>query len=286
MIYLVLAAVLWGSSFPVISYALADISPYLFLVLRFSLAFLILASRWRSRRAIRTLFHRDLFLISMPNALSFLLQFKAQEMTTASKAALFVNSTPIWVVIISALFLRAGVARRQMFAMVVALAGVVIVSTRLDFSHFSAINLGDVMCMGTGLLWAVFIVCSVDIVRRYGPYDVAQSLYFWGAILGAPFIFFEPVRFAWAAAPSIVYLALVTTVVAYILYLKGVQSVSPVATSIIILIEVVVAFLIAHRFLGESYTRVEMTGVVLIMAGVVLVVGPRRAPAGPPAESA
>ena len=276
MIYLVLAAVIWGSSFPVIAYALDDISPFLFLVLRFVIAFLILIPRWRKPGAFRTLFRRDLFLIALPNALSFVLQYKGQELTTASKAALFVNSAPVWVVIMS-LFLRRSVLPRQLFATLIALAGVVVVSTRLDFSSFGVINLGDLMCIGVGVLWGVFIMFSGPIVKRYGPYDVAIVLYFWTMAYGTPFMLAEQTRFAWVAAPAVVYLALITTVLAYVLYLKGVQLVPPVATSIVILIEVIVAYVIANIFLGEVFSTVETVGVLLVMLGVILVVwSPRK----------
>ena len=45
MRFLILAAIIWGSSFPVITYALRDISPFLFLFVRFLLAFIILFPR-------------------------------------------------------------------------------------------------------------------------------------------------------------------------------------------------------------------------------------------------
>ena len=160
MIFLVLAAVVWGSSFPVVTYGLGDVSPLLFVVLRFSAAFLILLARYHSRADLRRLFHRDLILISIPNALAFVLQFKAQEITTASKTALFVNSSPLFVVALSFLLWRQHFGPRQLAAMVVALAGVVITSTRLEFSDLSAINTGDMLCLGVGFSWAVFILSS------------------------------------------------------------------------------------------------------------------------------
>jgi len=63
MLYLVLAALVWGSSFPVIQYTLRDVSPILFLILRFAVAFLILLPRYRRVQRVRTLFGRDLVLI-------------------------------------------------------------------------------------------------------------------------------------------------------------------------------------------------------------------------------
>lgn len=271
MIYLVIAAVIWGSSFPVITYALGDASPYAFLVVRFALAFVLLLPRYRRLDRLKTLFHRDLILISIPNSLAFILQYKAQELTTASKTALFVNSTPIFVAIISAVFLKDRFTFRQLAAMVVAFAGVVITSTGLDFSDFSAINMGDVLCLCAGVMWAVFITYSKGISKKHGAYNMSQALYFWAAMSAMPVAGFEDVRLSWAVAPAVVYLAVFTTVLAFYLFLKGVQSVSALSTSIIILVEIVVAFLISHFLLGESFSTIESAGVMMVLAGVLMV---------------
>jgi drug/metabolite transporter (DMT)-like permease len=277
MIYLLLAAIIWGSSFPTITYALRDISPFLFVVLRFALAFLILLPRYRSLKQFRTLFHRDLFLISIPNALAFILQFKAQELTTASKTALFVNSTPIFVAVLAAVILKDRLKGRQIVAMIIACTGIVITSTRLDFSGFASVNRGDVLSVLTGLCWAVFIVFSGGVVRKYGPVTLAQALYFWTVVMTLPLLGAEDLEFAWSSVPAVAYLAAVATVVGYLCYLKGVQSVSALSTSLIILVEVVVAFLIANLLLGESFSAIETVGVVMVVAGVVTVLRNERA---------
>ena len=271
MVYLVLAAIVWGSSFPTITYALGDISPFMFVVLRFCAAFLILLARYHTRADLRRLFNRDLILISIPNALSFILQFKAQELTTASKTALFINSSPVFVVLLAAIFWRERFGRRQLAAMAVALTGVVITSTRLDFSRLSAVNMGDVLCLMVGLSWALFILLSKRLTKRYQPYEMAQALYFWTTVLTLPLLGFEEVRFEWRAALPVLYLTIFPTILGYYLYLKGVRLVSSLATSTIILIEIVVAFGISYFFLGESFSPVESVGVAMVMAGVIMV---------------
>lgn len=269
MIYLVFAAILWGSSFPVITYALREVSPMLLVVLRFGLAFLLLTIRFRT--GLRDIFRRDVFLLSIPNALSFILQFRAQELTTASKTALFVNSSPIFVVMLSLLLFRSRLKRRQLVATAIAMAGVVVTSTGLDFSGLGVINRGDVLGVLVGLCWAVFIVSSGNAVNKYGALQLARGLYFWTAVMTLPLLLGEHVRFAWSATPAIVYMVVFTTIIAYACYLHGTRSVAPVATSIIILIEVVVAFGISHFFLGESFTAIETAGVAMVVAGVTLV---------------
>jgi drug/metabolite transporter (DMT)-like permease len=269
MIFLVLAALTWGSSFPVITYTLRDVSPMLFVVLRFAVAFTMLTLRYP--RLLRRVLRRDLFLISIPNALSFILQFKGQELTTASKMALFVNSSPVFVVVLGAFLFRDELKRTQLLATAIALIGVVITSTGLNFSDLAALNVGDILGVLVGLSWAAFIVFSRNIVKRHGPYLLAQGLYFWTIVMTVPFLLIEPARFAWAATPGILYLSVVATLVGYYLYLRGVQSVTPLATSVIILIEVVVAFVISYFFLGESFSPLETVGVALVMGGVALV---------------
>lgn len=271
MLFLALAAVIWGSSFPVITYALRDISPMLFVFLRFALAFLVLAPRYRSWKAFRRVFDRDIILISIPNALAFVLQFKAQELTTASKTALFVNSSPVFVVVLAAVFFSERFSRRQLAAAVIAMSGVVVTSTRLDFSDFAAVNLGDVLSVTVGLCWAVFVLLSKPVVKKYGPYELSQGLYFWTMLMTLPLVALEPIRFSLSSVPAVMYLAFFNTILAYYLYLKGVQAVSPLATSLIILIEVVVAFVIAHFLLSESFSPVETVGVCMVLAGVLLV---------------
>jgi len=272
MLFLALAAVIWGSSFPIITYALRDISPMLFVVLRFTVAFAVLAPSYRSWTEFRRIFNRDIILISIPNALSFILQFKAQELTTASKTALFLNSSPVFVIIFAAVFLKERFGRSQLGAAALAMTGVVVTSTSLDFSGFSDINLGDVLCLVVGLCWGLFIVFSRDVAKKYGPHELSRGLYFWAAVMTLPLIASEPLRFSPSSIPAILYLAFFATLLAYFLYLKGVQSVSPLATSTIILIEVVVAFLLAYFFLGESFSPVETVGVVMVLAGAMLVV--------------
>ena len=278
MLYLVFAAIVWGSSFPVIQYTLRDVSPILFLILRFAVAFALLLPRYRNRDRLKTLFGRDLVLIALLNMIAFVCQYKAQELTTASKTALFINSNPVFVAVFSALLLKDRFTKRQLAALVLALAGVVITSTRLDFSSFSVVNTGDLFAIGAGLLWAFFVIYSGGLARKYGAFNMSQALCFWAAVSATPLLIPEDVRFAWRAAPAVLYLAVVTTILAYFFFLKGVQSVSPLSTSIVILVEVVVAFVISHFFLGESFSGVETVGVVLVLAGVVMVVARREAP--------
>ncbi|MFQ5584784.1 MAG: DMT family transporter [Calditrichia bacterium] len=271
MIYILLAAVLWGSSFPVISYALNDVSPLLFVFLRFVLAFLLFFPLIKNFRSLRTIFHLDMFLIAQLPALGYIFQFKAQELTTASKTALFVNTNPLFIALLAPLLLKTRIGGRQFLALIVALAGIIITTTNLNFSDFRSLNVGDFLSLMVSLVWSLFLMFSGKVVKKYGERNFNMALYFWIFFLTIPLLPFENIRFSMEAMPAIIYLSLFATIAAFYLYSRGIRTVSAFSTSILFLVEIIVASGISYFFLGERFTLLEIAGAVMILFGVVMV---------------
>jgi drug/metabolite transporter (DMT)-like permease len=271
MIYIILAAVIWGSSFPVITYALNDVSPFLLIFLRFLFAFLIFVPFVKKARDLRTIFHFDMFLIAQLPALGYIFQFKAQELTTASKTALFVNTNPLFIALLAPLLLKEKLQKRQILALIIALAGILLTTTNLNFSDFSKLNIGDFLSLSVSLVWSLFLMYSGKIVQKYGERNFNMAVYFWIFVLSIPLLPFEEIRFSITSIPSIIYLSLFATIAAFYLYSKGIRTVSAFSTSIIFFIEIIVAAGISYFFLDERFTYLEMIGSILIMMGIITV---------------
>src|SRR5207245_9660073 len=69
----------------------------------------------------------------------------------------------------------------------------------------------------------------------------------------------------------VVFLAVFATVGAYYFFMKGLESVSPTISSIILPIEVVVAVTLCVTIFGDPFNLYSGTGAFLIITGVVLV---------------
>jgi len=272
MRYIVIAAIIWGSSFPVIKYGLESISPLLFVVLRFSLAFLIFLPFQKTLKDLKYFFEKDLVIISVLHAVAFVAQFEAQTMTSASKTALFVNTSPLFVAVIFPFVSKKLPAPKQIWAMVIALLGVFATSTRLDFGTFSHMNSGDGLNLLSAGCWAMIVILSERNVKKHGEVLFVSGFCFWTVILSAPFLVFEPVRFELTGAGPLIFVAVFNTVVAYFLYSKGIRVVSPLSTAVVFLTEVVVAAAISFLALSEQITLVELGGFLMVMCGVWLAV--------------
>ena len=127
------AGLLWGSSFVVVKLGLRSIDPYWFVLLRFTTAAVIALSYAAATgrlRAVGRLLRSPLVIwLGVSNGIGFALQFKGQTLTTAGKAALFVNSSTILVAVASRFVFRERLAPAKVAAIVVGMIGVLLVTT-------------------------------------------------------------------------------------------------------------------------------------------------------------
>ncbi len=274
MLYIVLATLFWATSFPVIDHGISYISPLLFGFLRFAVAsllfalYLMLAGRRVGWRDVVT--SPLLIYLALLNGSGYILQFQAQALTTASKTALFINTSPIFVALIERFVYKRRIHPYKVIALILVLSGVFLISTNLSLKDMSSINPGDFMNLGAALIWALFVVGSRRAVERFGEETFNMALYLWAAVLLLPFSFLQEVRFHPAGMIHVVHLALFCTIIAYMLYSRAVRFVSPTTVAITFTLEVVLATIISFLWLGERFTPVEGAGALLVLSGITV----------------
>jgi drug/metabolite transporter (DMT)-like permease len=75
----------------------------------------------------------------------------------------------------------------------------------------------------------------------------------------------------WEALFYVAFLAVVATLGAYYFLMRGLETVSPTVSSIILPIEVIVAVVLSVILFSDPFNIYSETGAVLIVAGVLLV---------------
>ena len=87
-----------------------------------------------------------LVFLGIANGVGYLLQYVGMNYATAAQAALFINLSAIWVAVLSPKLLEERFSRKKIAGVLFGLAGIVFVSTNLDFSSFGAGQFaGDLM---------------------------------------------------------------------------------------------------------------------------------------------
>ncbi len=276
----VLAGLLWGSSFVVIKFGLRTIDPYWFAFLRFAVATVIAvayaAATGRLPALGRLLRRRIVILFGISNAIGFILQFKGQTMTTAGKAALFVNVSTIFVAVGSRFMFRESFGPLKIIAVVAGMIGVFLVTTggRLTIASPTEF-VGDMIILAGAVAWTFFILLDKKIVHDTDvdirALTAAQVLL--TALTALPVaLLLAPRSFPAGDASwwAILYTAVFCTIIPFMLWTSGLRYITATVSSVILLIEILFALLLAAVLLGERLTPAGIVGGGLIALAAYL----------------
>jgi drug/metabolite transporter (DMT)-like permease len=277
--FTILAGVLWGTSFPIIKIGLETIDPFAFLFWRFlvSTVTLVVVMLLLRKLVFKVTDKKMLVFLGIANAAGYLLQYVGMPYTTAAEAALFINVSAMWVALLSPKLLGESFSKKKIVGIIFGLAGVVFVSTNLDFSTIGQGQMaGDLLLIFSGVSWALFMICNKKLVMNSTSANF-QSMT-WVLILTLlsimPFTalsgpgFFDLSGWAWLA---IFYTAIVCWVVPYYLWLEGLKHLSASTSTVLLLSEIVVAVVASAVVLKEPITVYSTVGAFLIVIAIALV---------------
>ncbi|MCJ1706489.1 DMT family transporter [Microbacterium sp. VKM Ac-2923] len=188
------------------------------------------------------------------------------------------GSAPIATGIVDAVRRRRAPSTRWMLATAIALAGVVLVSGVTGGAVALAPG-GLLASAGAGMSYALYTVCGKALLER--GWDSTRVM---GTVFGVAAVASLPVLLiagaSWLLTPSGLALALwlgvVTTTVAYLLFGWGLARLTAVTVSTLTLAEPLAATLLGLFVLHEQLTPVGALGLALIAVGLAVVSVPSR----------
>ena len=273
---LVLAAALFGVTFPLVADAVDDVTPFAYLLLRFAIAVLALGpfaiAIARSNGDDRRLLFRvggiaGVLLFGGYATQTIGLQ-EASPSTSAFITGLYVCFTP---------FVEAFVSRRWPSAWVI--AGIAIATVGLFFLTGAdlAFGTGELWTLACALLFAIWIVYQGAYANRLRtiPFTTVQMVVV--ALLCIPATGAQGTGdFTAVAIFAIVFTGIACSSIALSLQLYGQRRIAPSRAALILLSEPVFAA-IAGFVDGERLGAIELVGAVVILGGIALTeLGPGR----------
>ncbi|OAE50268.1 multidrug DMT transporter permease [Achromobacter xylosoxidans] len=219
--------------------------------------------------------------------LSSFLDFLGLRYITASLERLILFLSPSLVVLLSALWFKRPIERRQWLAMVLSYAGVVLVFAHdLSFGGGGEVLLGSLFVFGSAASYSVYLICSGELIKRIGPTRLVAyaMLVSCVACIIQFFVVHPPSMLIQPAAVygySIIH-ATLNTVVPVFMLMWAVSLIGAPTASLLGMVGPVSVLFLASWFLDEPITVWQMGGTVLVLAGVFALMGggAARAPAG------
>ena len=198
--------------------------------------------------------------------------FHAQQLCSLATAAILLYTAPAMVVLMSVPVLHEKLTRRKLCALALAFAGCLFVSGVLQ-GGLSLTPAGLLFGLGAAFFYALYSIFSPFALRRYSPMAVVVwSFVFAG--LGALFLV-DPgnLRASFAdrsLIPVAAGLVLVSTVLPYLLYTRGLSEVESGKASILASLEPVVASFVGILVYGEPMSLSVAAGLGCILGCVFI----------------
>ena len=205
--------------------------------------------------------------------------FAAIRMMTMSEAAILLYTSPIWVVLMSALFFHEKVTRRKLLALTLAFGGCALVS---GLGGGALNSLGIVVGIGSGIAYGLYSILGSVALRRYPPETVSAYTFFIAAI--AVLLISRPAELVqkMAAADGLAGLILlilatgaVTAFVPFLIYTIGLNRVQASHAAILATVEPLVATVLGILVYHEQLRTATLLGVACIL-GAILALNTRK----------
>ena len=222
-----------------------------------------------------------LMLAGLCLAAHFVTWFAALDRTSVARATLLACTTPLWTTLGSFLLGRRRPSVGDLAALAVAAIGLWLVTQSSAQTATRATFLGDVFGLSAGLLFGSYLLCVEGLHETISSqrqvtlaYSVAAGL-LWAMLLvrgGATFSYSPRV---WKALLG---MTLGPQIFGHTLLNWSLRHFSSSLVAFSILLEPIIAALLAWYLLGQTLTRVQLFGGVLVLVALALVIG-RKTPA-------
>lgn len=285
LVWLILCCI-WGSTWLFIKLGLEDLPPFTFAGIRFVIACTILFVIIRAKGFHLPRSRNDWTLLLSTGLLSFSLNygllFWGEQYISSGLAALLQATIPVFGLVIAHFYLPGErMTWPRIFGVVFGFLGVGIV-----FSNQLAVANGKALAGCAALVAGSACAAYSNVLvkargKKLDPAILAAGQMFFGLIplliIGIP-LEGNPLKFHWTpiAVLSMCYLAVVGSVIAFLLYYWLVHNMDVTTTMLIALVTPVVAVVLGMIVLHEELNWRTIVGGAMIMSGIGFIVLQKR----------
>lgn len=242
-----------------------------------SVIFLVVLLFVKDKKSFRLKEKKDILYFIGTGIVSFTFfswcYMKAINLISVGVAAVLLYTAPTIVMLLSIILFKERMTRRKVFVLLMTLCGCGLI-TGLFQGQMMLSPLGLLVGLGSGFGYALYSIFGTFALRR-GYQSLTISFYTF--LMASIFIAFcvNPVHVVQEITttgqwPLCIVFAVITTVVPYLCYTKGLSRVSASKASVTATIEPVVAAILGILVFKESVTIYKIGGILLVVGAVTL----------------
>lgn len=204
--------------------------------------------------------------------------FTTIQMTSMSVAAVLLYTSPVFVLVLSAILFREKITKKKVACVIIAILGCAFVSGL--FSSGTGANLplkGILFGLGSGLGYGLYSIFGrYAIKRKYGAFTITYYSFVFSLI--ALLFLTKPVEIVHKLCQGdininicyVIGMAIVVTILPYIFYTLGLTKIENSYAAVIACIEPIMATVLGFIVFHEVLNIHEIIGVALVLLAIIL----------------
>lgn len=197
--------------------------------------------------------------------------FAGVRRISAQNATIINYLWPVVAIATGVIFLHEKITVKKVGAVLLSMAGIVLVATQGNFAGFSFGSItGILCCLGAAFTYGLF--CTLN--KKF-DFDelISMSVYFWVSTAAAGLCLvsagdFEPMTMT--GFSGLVFIGVFPMALGYLLFAKALAGGDTAKVSIMSYATPFIALVIEHFLLGENLSTASMAGLAVIISGILL----------------
>lgn len=210
-------------------------------------------------------------------ALNMLTFFKGLSYTSPIMGAVLMCTTPMIVLVLSAILLRERLSSKKTIGLILGLIGTaVLILYGKSMHNAPKASLGNLLVFINAVSYGFYLIIVKKLMNKYNAFTFVKWIYTFGLLMVFPFGWAEFQAIAWPFIPLGIYykigfIVVFSTFLTYLLNLISMRELKPTTVAVFIYLQPLFASVFAIGLGKDEISVVKGIAAVLIFTGVYLV---------------
>ena len=210
-------------------------------------------------------------------AINMLTFFKGLSFSSPISASVIMVTTPIIVLILSAIVMKERMLKQRVFGIILGLLGTAfLILYGKSIENATNASLGNLLIFINASAYAFYLIIVKKLMDKYNAFTFVKWIYTFGLLMVLPFGWNEYREIQWQTIPTTIlweigFVVLFTTFFTYLFNLVSMRELKPTTVAVFIYLQPLFATVFAISLRKDELTMVKIVSAVLIFVGVYLV---------------
>jgi drug/metabolite transporter (DMT)-like permease len=210
-------------------------------------------------------------------AFNMLTFFKGLSLTSPISAAVIMVTTPMIVLVLSALIIKERMLKRRVFGIVLGLVGTAfLILYGKSIGSATHAGLGNFLVFVNAVSYGFYLIIVKKLMDKYNAFSFVRWIYLFGFLMVLPFGWSQFEAVNWSTVPTMIswkifFVVAFSTFLTYLLNLLSMKELKPTTVAVFIYLQPLFATVFAIGLGKDELNWVKISAAILIFSGVYLV---------------